>query len=82
MQPRIPKLLVGAKDVTDQVWIAELVQDRDVVKLDIQVLIDTLECASYRDVVLELNSDLVVDQSFEEAVQLVSPAHNCDTSRA
>lgn len=49
-------------------WVLELLNDGDVVKLDVEELIDALECAAYRDVVLELDRDFVVNERLEEAV--------------
>lgn len=47
--------------------IFELLDDLDVIELDIEVLIYALENTLELDVVLELNGDLVVDESLEEA---------------
>lgn len=57
------------EDILDraQVWVLELLNDGDVVKLDVEELIDALECAAYRDVVLELDRDFVVNERLEEA---------------
>lgn len=48
--------------------ILEIVDDADVVELDVEVLIDALEGTADLDVILELNCDLMVDESLEEAV--------------
>lgn len=54
---------------TYQMRILDLVHHADVVKLDVQKLIDRLKRAADRYVVLELDSDGVVDEGFEEAIQ-------------
>src|ERR1700712_3371240 len=55
------------EDTTYQMRILHLFHHRDVIQLDVQVLIHALQGASDGDVVLELDSDLVVDQRLEEA---------------
>lgn len=50
--------------------VLELLDDLDVVELDIEVLVDALEDAADLDVVFELDRDLVVDEGFEEAVDV------------
>lgn len=57
---------------TNQVRILELLDDGNVIELDVEVLVDALEYAADLDVVFELYSDLVVDESFEEAGRVVS----------
>lgn len=52
-----------------QVRILELLDDGDVVELDVEELVDALQRAADRDVVLELDRDFVVDEGFEEAVR-------------
>lgn len=49
--------------------ILQLVHHSDSVELDVQVLVDTLECAADRNVVLELDRDLGVHQCLEEAAR-------------
>lgn len=50
--------------------ILELIHHLDVVELDVEVLVDTLEDAADADVVFELDGHLVVDEGFEEAFQV------------
>ena len=47
--------------------VLELIDNLDVVELDVEVLVDALEDALELNVVLELDGDLVVDESLEEA---------------
>lgn len=51
---------------TYQMRVFDLFYHSDIVQLDIEVLIDALECAADRDVVLELYRDFVVHQRLEE----------------
>ena len=51
-------------------WILQLLDDLDVVKLDVEVLVDALEGAPDEDIVLELHRDSGVDEGLEEAVFL------------
>lgn len=62
------------EDVLDgaEVRVLDLLLDRDVVELDVEVLVDRLEGARDLDVVLELDGDGLVDQGLEEAVFGVS----------
>lgn len=46
--------------------ILELLDDLDVIELDVEVLVHTLENALELDVVFQLHGDLVVDESLEE----------------
>lgn len=48
--------------------VLELLDDGDVVELDVEELVDALEGAADRDVILELDRDFVVDERLEEAV--------------
>jgi len=48
-------------------WILQLINDRDVIELDVEVLVDALEGAADGDVVFELNGHGGVDKGFEEA---------------
>jgi len=50
-------------------WILQLINNRDVIQLDIEVLIDALEGAADGDVVFELHCHRGVDQGFEEAAR-------------
>ncbi len=52
---------------TYHVRVLELIYDRNVIKLDVQVLIHALEGAAQANVVLQLNGDLMVNQSLEKA---------------
>ena len=49
-------------------WVLDLLQDTNVVKLDVQVLIDGLKGAFNADVVLELDDHFLVDERLEEAI--------------
>lgn len=57
------------EDVLDgaEVGVAQLLVDRDVVELDVEVLVHRLERARHLDVVLELDGDGLVDEGLEEA---------------
>ena len=48
--------------------ILELLHDLNVIELDVEVLVHALEDTLELDIVLELNSDLMVDERLEEAV--------------
>jgi len=50
-------------------WVFDIVENHNVVQLDVQVLIHALKSSSYRNVILELDCDFVIDQGLEEAVQ-------------
>jgi hypothetical protein len=52
--------------------ILELIHNRNILQLDVQVLVHALELAADLDVVLELDRDLVVDEGLEEAGKSVS----------
>lgn len=58
------------EDVLDgaEVGVLKLLVDRDVVELDVEVLVDRLERARHLDVILELDGDGLVDEGLEEAV--------------
>lgn len=58
------------EDVLDgaQVRVPHLLVHRDVVQLDVEVLVHALERARDLDVVLELDRDRLVDQGLEETV--------------
>lgn len=51
---------------TAKMWIFVFIQDLNIVKFDVQVLIDGLESSSNRDVVFQLERYLVVDERLEE----------------
>jgi len=48
-------------------WVLHLFHHRNVVQLDVEILVDALQRATDRDVVLELDGDLMVHQCLEEA---------------
>lgn len=54
-------------DLTYQVWVFHLFNHSNIIKLDIQVLIHALQCPPDRDIVLQFDGDLMVDQRLEEA---------------
>ena len=60
------KVLPPLQQSTHQMWIPQLLQDANIVQLDIQVLIDWLECAFDADIVLELHDNFLIDQGLEE----------------
>lgn len=60
-----------------QVRVLEVVDDRDVVELDVEILVDRLERARDLDVVFEFHRDGVVDEGFEEAVFWFKSANDC-----
>lgn len=49
-------------------WVLELIDDRNVVQLDVEVLVDALQCALDGYIVLEFDGDTGVDQCLEEAI--------------
>lgn len=49
--------------------VLELLDNLDVIELNVEVLIHTLEDTLELNIVLELNSDLVVNKSLEKAVR-------------
>ena len=49
--------------------ILQLLHHRDVIELDIEVLVDRFQGPTYLDVVLELDGDFMVDQRLEEAAR-------------
>lgn len=65
--------------------ILELLNHRDLIKLDVEILIDALQNAADLDVILEFDRDLVVDECFEETnvgLAGASPFHwGCDGGR-
>ena len=46
--------------------VFELFYNRNIVKFDIEKLVNGLEGSSYRDIVLELNRDLMIYEGFEK----------------
>jgi hypothetical protein len=63
----ICSLLLQLSHSTHQMWVLHLFHHRDIVQLDVEVLVDALQCAAYRNVVLELDGDFMVHQCLEEA---------------
>lgn len=60
--------------VTHQVGVLVLVGDVDIVEFQVEKLIDALKGAANRDIVLQLDRDLLVDEGLEEAGVKVSAA--------
>ncbi len=54
--------------ITDQMRIPQLLHHLNVSQLDVKVLNDRFQGAAYLDVVLEFNSDFMVDKGLEETV--------------
>ena len=52
--------------------IFQLFHNRNVVQLDIEILVHALERAPKLDIILQLNGDLLVNQGLEKAVNHVS----------
>jgi hypothetical protein len=52
---------------THQMWVFQLFYDRNIIQLDVEVLVDALQRAAHRDIVLELDSNLMVHQRLEKA---------------
>lgn len=48
-------------------WVLELFDNLDIVKLDVEILVHALEDALELDIVLELDRDLMVDEGLEKA---------------
>ena len=48
-------------------WVLELLNNADIIQLDVQVLVNALQCAADLDIVLKLDGDLMVDEGLEEA---------------
>ncbi len=57
--------------------VLDLVDHGDVVQLDVEILVDTLERAADLDVVLELYRDGGVDQRLEEATSWLAACTSC-----
>ena len=49
--------------------VFELFYNRNVVEFDIEKLVNGLESSSYRDIVLELNRDLMIYEGLEKTGQ-------------
>ena len=47
--------------------VFELLENLDIVELDVEVLVDALQGPPDLNVIFELDGDLVVDESLEEA---------------
>ena len=54
---------------THQVWVLHLFHHRNVVQLDVEVLVDRFQGAADADVIFQLDGDGLVGESFEEAVK-------------
>lgn len=54
--------------------VLDQIQDFDVVKLDVEVLIDRLQDPADANVILELDGDSLVGEGFEEAIQIMGSA--------
>lgn len=52
---------------THQMWILQFFDNLNIVKLDVEVLIDASQIATDLDIILELHRDWRVDERFEEA---------------
>lgn len=52
--------------------ILQLINHTNILQLDIQKLIHTLQCPPDRDVILEFDRDFVVHQRFEETIPKLS----------
>lgn len=50
-------------------WVLQLFYHGDVIEFDVEVLIDRFQGSTDLDVVLELDGNLVVHQSLEEAIR-------------
>jgi hypothetical protein len=61
----------GRSDHSYQMWVLELFDNTDIFKFDVQILINTFECAFDGDIIFELYCNFMVHQSFEKA-RLVS----------
>lgn len=70
---RLDGQLKGADEkkqtATHQMRILQFFDDLDVVELDVEVLVDGLEGAADGNVVLQLYSDLMVDERLEKAAR-------------
>ncbi len=49
-------------------WIFQFLYHLYIIKLDVEILVDRLQRAADLYIILEFDSDLMVDQSLEEAV--------------
>lgn len=57
--------------------VFDFLNDLDIVKLDVEVLVDALERPADLDVVLELHRDLVVYERLEETMTLRTQGTTC-----
>jgi hypothetical protein len=57
---------------TYQMWIFHFLYNSDIIKLDIQVLVDALQGTADLDIILKLDRDFVVDQGFEETISSIN----------
>ena len=53
---------------TDQMRILQLLHHLYIIELDVEILVDRFQRSAYLNVILELDSDFMVDQCLEEAV--------------
>lgn len=62
--------------------VLELFYYGDVIKLDVEVLVDAFQCTAQLDIVLELYSDLMVYQGLEEAMwhEFCQPITQCEVA--
>lgn len=51
-----------------KMWILKLLDNADIIQLDVQVLVNALQCAADLNIILELDGDLMVHEGLEEAV--------------
>lgn len=68
--------------IPHQMGVLELFYNRDVIKLDVEVLVHAFQRATQLDIVLELYGDLMVYQSLEEAIwhRVCQPLTQCEVS--
>jgi len=52
--------------------VLQLLDNRNVIELDVEVLVDALEHAADLDVVFELDGDLTVDERLEKAGESIN----------
>lgn len=50
-------------------WVLKILHYRDIIELDVEILIHGFQGPPDLDVVLELDSDFMVDQRLEEAIR-------------
>jgi hypothetical protein len=66
----LARLNLTRDEYTNQVRVVEFVQDLNVLKLDVEELINGFEGSLNCDVVLEFDGDFMVHKSLEEAAVL------------